>query len=77
MDILPNSPNVRAGADVVTAVCVCVGIPCTPDVRFVDVLAEVTHKEGHTECIHLLTSFSAYLNFSRKKESAVPFSRRP
>ena len=74
MDVLLNSPNVRAGIDVVTAVFLCVAIPCTPDVRFVDVPAEVTHEEGHTEFLHL---FSAYLNFSREKDSAVPFPRRP
>ena len=49
VDVLPNSPNVRAGIDVVTAVRVCVAIPCTPDVRFVDVPAEVTHEEAATQ----------------------------
>ena len=52
MDVLPNSPNVRAGNDVVTAVCVCVVIPCTPAVRFVDAPAEVTHEEDHTGFLH-------------------------
>ena len=78
MDVLPNSPNVRAGIDVVMAVCVYVAIPCTPDVRFVDVPAETTHEEGHTGFLHFHPSFcGACLNFSREKNSAVPFPRRP
>ena len=66
MDVLPNSPNVRAGIDVVTAVCVSVAIPCTPDVRFVDVPAEVTHEEGHTGLLHFYPSVLSLIFLARR-----------
>ena len=65
MDVLPNSPNVRAGNDVVTAVCVCV-IPCTPAVRFVDALAEVTHEEGHTGFLHFHSAVLTLIFLARR-----------
>ena len=42
-----------------------------------DVPAGVTQEEGHTEFfIHLLPA-GACLNFSREKDSAIPFPSRP
>ena len=56
---------------------VCVVIPfIILDVRFVDIPAGVTQEEGLTGFVHL-TSAGDYLNFSREKYSAVPFTRRP
>ena len=53
-------------------ICSCVW---TPDWH-VDALAGVTQEEGHTGfVIHLLCG--ACLNFSREKDSAIPFPRRP
>ena len=55
---------------------VCVVIPFILDVRLVDVPGGVTQEEGHTG-LFLPPSFcGACLNFSREKESAVPFPRR-
>ena len=43
-----------------------------------DVPAGVTQEEGHTDRISHSPSFcGACLNFSREKDSAVPFPRRP
>ena len=43
-----------------------------------DVPAEVTQEEGHTGFISHPPSFcGACLNFSREKDSAIPFPRRP
>ena len=44
-----------------------------------DVPTGVTQEEGHTGfLIHLLSLFcGACLNFSREKDSAIPFPRRP
>ena len=65
MDVLPNSPNVRAGNDVVgTTVCVCVVFPCTPAVKFVDAPGEVTHEKGHTGFLHFHSAVLALI-FSR------------
>ena len=45
----------------------CVAIPCTPDVRFVDVPAEVTHEEGHTGFLHFQqTLFVPIVNVGRR-----------
>ena len=62
--------------------CVCVSrffvIPFILDVRFVDVPAGVTQEEGRTGfLIHLPSAVHAFLYFSREKDSAVPFPRRP
>ena len=44
--------------------CVCcVVIPFILDVRFVDVAAEVTQKEGHTGFLHLLSAVLIALIF--------------
>ena len=54
----------------------CDVIPFILDVTFVDVPAGVTQEEGHTGFFP--TSFcGACLHFSREKDSAVPFPRRP
>ena len=55
---------------VCVCVCVCVIISFILDVWLVDVPAGVTQEEGHTE-------FLIHLPFSREKDSAVPFPRRP
>ena len=56
--------------------CACVVIPFILDVRLVDAPAEVTQEEGHTEFLHLPSAVLALI-FSREKDSAVPFPRRP
>ena len=55
---------------VVLCVCVCVVFLFILDVRLVDVPAGVTQDFSST-------SWGASLNFSREKDSAVPFPRRP
>ena len=42
-----------------------------------DVPAGVTQEEGHTGFFIHLLSAGACLNFSREKDSAIPFPRRP
>ena len=42
-----------------------------------DVPAGVTQEEGHTGVFHPPSFCGACLNFSREKDSAVPFPRRP
>ena len=43
-----------------------------------DVSAGVTQEEGNTGgSIHLLSAVLICLNFSREKDSAIPFPRRP
>ena len=66
MDVLPNSPSVRAGIDVVTSVCVRVAIPCTPHVRFVNVPAEVTHEEYHAGFLHFHSAMPALIFLARR-----------
>ena len=65
MDVLPNSPHVRAGNDVVTAVCVCVA-SCTLARVVVDVPAEVTHEEGHTGFLHFHSAVLALIFLARR-----------
>ena len=56
-------------------VCVvCVVIPFILNVRLVDVSAGVTQEEGHPGFIIPRSFRGACLNFSREKDSAVPFS---
>ena len=57
-----------------TRVCVCVVIPFILDVRLVDVPAGVSQEEGR---IFPPSLCGACFNFSREKDSAVPFPRRP
>ena len=58
--------------------CVCCHPIVILDVRlFLDVPAKVTQEEGYTVFLHLPSSCGACLNFSREKDSAVPFPRRP
>ena len=42
-----------------------------------DVPAGVTQEEGHTGFLIHLPSAGACFNFSREKDSAIPFPRRP
>ena len=59
-------------------VCVCVAIPFILDVRgVVDVPAGVTQQEEGHHRISPPPFCGACLNFSREKDSAVPFPRRP
>ena len=64
------------------AMCVCFFFSFMLDVRLVDVPAGVTQEEGHTggrshRISHPPSFCGACLNFSRDKDSAVPFPRRP
>ena len=58
---------------------VCVVIPFILNVRFVDVPAGVTQKEGHTGfLIHLPSAVLALIFLARRIQPlAVPFPRRP
>ena len=56
--------------------CVCVVISFILDVRLVDVPVGVTQKEGRTGFVHLSSAVLAFI-FLAKKDSAVPFPRRP
>ena len=65
-------------ATLTVCVCVCVfSFPFILDVRLVDVPAGVTQEEGHTGFLTRLSSAVLAFNFSREKDSAVPFPRRP
>ena len=44
----------------------CVATPCLLDVRFVDVPAEVTHKEVHTGFLHFPPSVFALVFLARR-----------
>ena len=46
--------------------CVCVVIPCIPDVGFVDVPAGVTQEEGHTGFLHLPSAVLAFIFLARR-----------
>ena len=70
--ILPRGDRQRG-----VCVCVCVVIPFILDVRFVDAPAGVIQEEGHTGFLIHLPSAVLALIFSREKDSAVPFLRRP
>ena len=59
-----------------SGVCVCVVIPFILDVRFADVPAG-GHSGGWSYMISPPSFCGACLNFSREKDSAVPFPRRP
>ena len=61
---------------VCVCVCVCVVIPFILDTRFVDVSAGVTQEECHKRFLHLPSAVLAF-NFSREKDSVIPFPRRP
>ena len=60
----------------VPAVCVCVFFPFILDIKL-DVPAGVAQEEGHTGFFHPPSFCGACLNFSREKDSAIPFPRRP
>ena len=61
----------------VVCVCMCVFFPFILDVWLVDVPAGVTQEEDHTRFLIHLPSAVLALTFSREKDSAVPFPRRP
>ena len=65
--------SINAAAAVV---CVCVVIPFILDVRLVDAPATVTQEEDRAVFLHLPSAVLAFI-FSREKDSAVPFPRRP
>ena len=58
-------------------VCVCVFFPFILDIKFVGRTSR-GHTGGRSHRISHLPSFcGACLNFSREKDSAIPFPRRP
>ena len=58
-------------------VCVCVFFPFFLDIKFVGRTSR-GHKGGRSHRISHPPSFcGACLNFSREKDSAIPFPRRP
>ena len=59
-------------------VCVCVFFPFILDIKFVGRTSR-GHTGGrlHNRVFHPPSFCGACLNFSREKESAVPFPRRP
>ena len=60
-----------------TAVCVCVFFPFILDIKFVGRTSR-GHTGGRSHRIYHPPSFcGACLNFSREKDSAIPFPRRP
>ena len=61
--------------DIIVCACV-VFFPFIVDVR-VDVPAGVTQEEGHSGLLVHLPSAVLTLIFSRVKDSAIPFLRRP
>ena len=65
-------------------VCVCVFFPFILDIKFVGRTSRghTGEEEGHTggrshRISHLPFFCGACLNFSREKDSAIPFPRRP
>ena len=76
-DTLIKSIQARHMARKVLRVCVCVLPPFILDVGFVGRTSR-GHTGGRSHRISHPPSFcGACLNFSREKDSAVPFSRRP
>ena len=57
-------------------VCVCVFFPFILDIKLLDVPAGVTQEEGH-RIFHPPSFCGACLSFSRGKDSAIPYPRRP
>ena len=59
--------------------CLCVFFPFILDIKFVGrAAAGVTQEEDHTGFFTpFLSAVRACLNFSREKDSAIPFPRRP
>ena len=58
-------------------VCVCVFFPFILDIKFVGCTSR-GHTGGTSHRIfHPLSFCGACLNFSREKDSAIPFPRRP
>ena len=61
-------------SDQTRGVCVCVFFPFILDIKFVGrIPAGVTQEDRHTG----FPFCGACLNFSREKDSAIPFPRRP
>ena len=61
----------------IICVCVCVFFPFILDIKFVGRTSRV-HTGGRSHRISHPTSFcGACLHFSREKDSAIPFPRRP
>ena len=69
--------HVSARAKSVQCVCVCVFFPSILDIKFVGRTSR-GHTGGRSHRIFHPPSFcGACLNFSREKDSAIPFPRRP
>ena len=61
----------------VVCVCVCVFFPFILDIKFIGRTSR-GHKGGRSHRIsHPPSLCGACLNFSREKDSAIPFPRRP
>ena len=64
-------------SDLCVCVCVCVFFPFILDIKFVGRTSR-GHTGGRSHRISRPPSFcGACLNFSREKDSAIPFPRRP
>ena len=69
--------NVGEKPTVILYTCVCVFLPVILDIKFVG-RTRRGHTEGMSHRIFHPPSFcGACLNFSREKDSAIPFPRRP
>ena len=75
-DLKPPVPEVKFTL-VCVCVCVCVFFPFILDIKFVGCTSR-GHTGGRSHRIFHPPSFcGACLNFSREKDSAFPFPRRP
>ena len=67
----------QSGLVILVIVCVCVFFPFILDIKFVGRTSR-GHTRGRSHGISHPPSFcGACLNFSREKDSAIPFPRRP
>ena len=72
-----NKKHYQTRYYIVCVVCVCVFFPFNLDIKFVARTSR-GHSGGRSHMISHPPSFcGACLNFSREKDSAIPFPRRP
>ena len=72
-----STRNSSQRGNVCVVVCVCVFFPFVLDIKFVGRTSQ-GHTGGRSHRIFHPPSFcGACLNFTREKDSAIPFSRRP
>ena len=75
--VLRIEPNNTAVQKCAASVCVCVFFPFILDIKFVGRTSR-GHTGGRSHTIFPPPSFcGACLSFSREKDSAIPFPRRP